>query len=737
MNPSAATVMLGFAKDRYRIVRDANTARIFGAPIDGERPFPIERLVPLLDRAYSDETGRVAPAGAAAQVVDLLSVGDLPVEEIEVEQPVDAEDTRAREEERLEELGRKCARLRTSDDILALFDAELRADGFAGDTHIPRLVLLSSGSALLEIGRDGFSERIVSIKVDGPSSAGKNYAVDAAVAYLPDDAVIRLTGMSQKALVYGERPLERRFLYFPEGAGIRDDSDAAIFLRSLLAEGEIRYEVTVVPPGAVPVTETIVRSGPTAALITTSAVRLDRDLDNRLLRVSVDDSEELTRRIIERHGERAARGGTPARDRSEWHALNQWLMLQAPIAVRIPFAPLLAAEIPATAVRLRRDVQTVFSLTGAHAALHLESRERDDDGYVIATGADYTAARDLVDAILGTNADHAVPIWAQETWDAVPEVAEEAITYARLGRVLGIGTDAARTRALRLEESGLLTNLETRWKRPAKLIRGDTIPAGQDEFLPRFERLHDVVEAATERSPEPGLQSRDATGDHDRVAQPEPEPEPTALRRLSQVLTRVLVIDQNPRRPMKTATAAVVLAIATMGALPPAHGDNTPQGCATSAESTSARTVSPPRLCTEDDFRLAQAVSCAGPASVPPWAGSDLVSPPRNWECRSNISRAAMIIEARLTDNDIERVALRVVELLGQAHDASERWLDVAGAAEHLRLSEEAIRGMIKRQRLPVHKTENGRLRFSVSELDEWVRSGLAKSDTRTYHDRP
>jgi excisionase family DNA binding protein len=94
-----------------------------------------------------------------------------------------------------------------------------------------------------------------------------------------------------------------------------------------------------------------------------------------------------------------------------------------------------------------------------------------------------------------------------------------------------------------------------------------------------------------------------------------------------------------------------------------------------------------------------------------------------------------MIIEARLSDNEIERVALRVVELLDQAHGASGRWLDVAGAAEHLRLSEEAIRGLIKRRRLPVHKTENGRLRFSMTELDQWVRSGLAKSATRTYDD--
>ena len=96
-----------------------------------------------------------------------------------------------------------------------------------------------------------------------------------------------------------------------------------------------------------------------------------------------------------------------------------------------------------------------------------------------------------------------------------------------------------------------------------------------------------------------------------------------------------------------------------------------------------------------------------------------------------------MIIEARLSDHDIERVALRVVELLGQAHDASEPWLECRRSGRAPRLSEEAIRALIKRQRLPVHKTENGRLRFSATELDEWVRSGLAKSDTRTYHDRP
>jgi hypothetical protein len=50
-----------------------------------------------------------------------------------------------------------------------------------------------------------------------------------------------------------------------------------------------------------------------------------------------------------------------------------------------------------------------------------------------------------------------------------------------------------------------------------------------------------------------------------------PSQNPHSLRWLSQDLTRVLVIDQNPRRPMKTATAAVVLAIAAMGTLHSAH----------------------------------------------------------------------------------------------------------------------------------------------------------------------
>lgn len=532
---SAAAAMVRIAGERFRIVRDQTTDALF-AVSDELPPISLDRLGALLARSYHAEAGKVPAEAAKKAAVEILADPDAPVEDVLGPQEPSEEDllrSEAERQERLEELREQCAGLLEVTDLLARLDGELGEDGFVGETRVPRFVYLCTCSALLDIGHDGFAERLASVKVDGATSAGKNYAVDAAVAYLPDDVVVRITGQSEKALVYGADSLERRFLYFPEGVGIRDDSDAAIFLRSLLSEGEIRYFVVVTQDGGVPVTEMIVRHGPTGALVTTSAVRLDRDLDARLLRTTIDDSELLTKKVIDRHGERAAHGGGKTRDRAGWHALYSWLLLQAPIRVRVPFAQKLAAKIPPAAVRLRRDVGTLFVLTAAHAALHLAMRETDAAGYLVATGADYTAARDLVDEILGANVERIAPEWALATWEAAPAGPDETITFAGLGRKLGIGTDAARDRALKLLETGNLTNLEQRPRYPAKLIRGDIVPGGSEGFLPRFEDLdheddHDVwgwVSSDATRTPEPPRETAQPSGIGGSGGRPEPQPD--------------------------------------------------------------------------------------------------------------------------------------------------------------------------------------------------------------------
>jgi len=65
-----------------------------------------------------------------------------------------------------------------------------------------------------------------------------------------------------------------------------------------------------------------------------------------------------------------------------------------------------------------------------------------------------------------------------------------------------------------------------------------------------------------------------------------------------------------------------------------------------------------------------------------------------------------------------QRVASQVADMLGR----SAEWLTVAQAAVHLQTSEDGIRALIKRKRIPHHRGAAGRLLFDRAELDAWVR---------------
>jgi excisionase family DNA binding protein len=88
-------------------------------------------------------------------------------------------------------------------------------------------------------------------------------------------------------------------------------------------------------------------------------------------------------------------------------------------------------------------------------------------------------------------------------------------------------------------------------------------------------------------------------------------------------------------------------------------------------------------------------------------------------------------IDISITNEDVERIACRTSELLSERASTGvvERWLDVSGAADHLALTPHAIRGLVKRRRIPFHRTESNRLRFSPTELDHWVRAGQLRRD--------
>jgi excisionase family DNA binding protein len=75
------------------------------------------------------------------------------------------------------------------------------------------------------------------------------------------------------------------------------------------------------------------------------------------------------------------------------------------------------------------------------------------------------------------------------------------------------------------------------------------------------------------------------------------------------------------------------------------------------------------------------------------------------------------------TDQFFDEIAERVSALLEERFgEKPAEWLSVAGAADHLQTTEDGIRALVKRKRIPHHRGAAGRLLFDRDELDAWVR---------------
>jgi hypothetical protein len=127
----------------------------------------------------------------------------------------------------------ECEQLALAPDILDRFEADLRRCGVAGEGRVAKILYLAMTSRLLE--------RIVSVAVKGPSSAGKSYLVEWVLRFFPERAYHALTAMGEKTLAYSEEPIRHRFLVLYEAAGMSSDFQTYL-IRSLLSEGRLRYE---------------------------------------------------------------------------------------------------------------------------------------------------------------------------------------------------------------------------------------------------------------------------------------------------------------------------------------------------------------------------------------------------------------------------------------------------------------------------------------------------------------
>jgi hypothetical protein len=369
--------------------------------------------------------------------------------------------------------------------ILDRFADTAAGCGLVGERATAQLVYLVITSRLLD--------KPVSLGVKGHSSSGKSFVVEMTCRFFPPDAVIEMTAMSERALVYSPREYSHRTLVLYEVVALREgieDDLTAYFVRSLLSEGRIRYEHSVRNPNGGWTTNTIEKPGPTGLIFTTTKAHIHRENETRVLSVTSDDSRAQTARVFQAL---ASDDGTDV-NLNPWKGLQSWLT-RGEHRVVIPYAPALAESVPPVAVRLRRDFAAVLSLIRAHAILHQQTRDRDEAGRIVAGLDDYEVVAGLVAPLIAEGVGTTVSAATRETVAAVEVLSgqfPDGVPARAVATHLQLDKSNVSRRLYVAADGGYLTNLEDRRGRPGRWRTAEALPEEQ-ALLPRREDLEAVA----------------------------------------------------------------------------------------------------------------------------------------------------------------------------------------------------------------------------------------------------
>ena len=181
-------------------------------------------------------------------------------------------------------------RLGRSLGLLDEIQRDLNRLGIVGETTNRLLLYLAMTSRK--------TEEPLAVQILSSSGAGKSHLQDAVLSLCPDEDLIKLTSLTDRALFYkGEDSLKHKAIAIAEVAG----ADGARYaLRNLISEKKLVIESTVKNPVTGKL-ETQVNTvyGPTAVFETTTQPDTDPETKSRYMLLSVDESPVQTRAIME------------------------------------------------------------------------------------------------------------------------------------------------------------------------------------------------------------------------------------------------------------------------------------------------------------------------------------------------------------------------------------------------------------------------------------------------------
>jgi DNA primase catalytic core len=248
------------------------------------------------------------------------------------------------------------------------------------------------------------------------SGAGKSALQDALCAFVPPEEAVRVTRLTGQALFYKDPySLQRKVLLIAEDEG----AQAAVYsLRTLASDQRLSIAATRTDPQSGKLhTEHYEVYGPVVIVLTTTSPEVfDEETRSRFVQLTMDESHEQTRAILERQRRAHTLAGVLENATAEivqrQHHNAQRLL--RPLAVVNPFVEQLAY--PSDRLLHRREQKKYLALINSIALLHQHQREvkRATRGdveieYVEVTIADIALANELAQGVLSRGLDELAP----------------------------------------------------------------------------------------------------------------------------------------------------------------------------------------------------------------------------------------------------------------------------------------------------------------------------------------
>jgi len=258
-------------------------------------------------------------------------------------------------------------------------------------------------------------ESPLSVMIQSRSAAGKSFLQDTVLSLIPEGDFVKYTRLTDQALFYKDKDsLKHKILAIEELDGT---SGAVYSIRSIQSSKKITIAYTGKDPATGELkTQDNTVEGPLMVFITTTQVDIDGETASRFVFISIDESEQMTKKILAKQRQSQTMEGMISRLKSaeiikKHKSANKLLK---PLHVFNPYAELLTFT--SRSLRARRDHTKYLNLILAITYLYQyqrKTRTMDYSGqtieYINVTLTDIEEANQIANEVLGRSLDELSP----------------------------------------------------------------------------------------------------------------------------------------------------------------------------------------------------------------------------------------------------------------------------------------------------------------------------------------